>query len=255
MKKLIIIDDEPIIRNGLYSEIDWESINVHPLTPASCGDEAVKICQKFSPDIAIVDISLPDISGLELIQIMRKNNPDMKCIILSGYDNFEYAQKAIDIKVNKYLLKPADPEEILLSVKSLLFDSGSQPEKSDVTHIENVSSSPFDNNIIIDEIILYLKEFYSNKIVFGDLAKRYRISASHLSTTFKKLTGISITDYLCNIRVSEAKKLLIETNLRINEISRKVGIDDELYFSRIFRKSTGLSPKQYRIEYSSKKQT
>ncbi len=249
MKKLLIVDDEQIIRDGLYFAVDWKTIDIHPLSPASCGEEAIELSKRFMPDIAILDISMPDITGLELVKILREHNPDIKCIILSGYGDFSYAQKAIDLKVNKYLLKPTAPEDILCAVKDIISDS--ENDEAQFKVIENIDNKlMYENNLIINEIIIYLKEFYANKIVIGDIAKRYRISSSHMSSTFKKITGLSISSYLSNIRIEEAKKLLVNSRLRINEVSRRVGIDDELYFSRIFRKATGLSPKQYRQENS-----
>lgn len=119
MLKLLIVDDEFVIRNGLVKGVDWASLHIQLLPAAESAEEALKTAQSTLPDILITDISMPGKSGIELIGALEKLNPRLKSIILTGYDDFEYAKQAVDLKVCKYLLKPVAPDILLETVRSL----------------------------------------------------------------------------------------------------------------------------------------
>jgi len=112
MLKILIADDERIIREGLSEAIDWKSIGLELVGTASDGEEALLLAQKTKPDICLVDIMMPVVNGLDFIERMRKIQKDVLFIIITGYDEFEYAQKAIKLKIFDYLLKPIDEDEL-----------------------------------------------------------------------------------------------------------------------------------------------
>ncbi|MDC7124975.1 MAG: response regulator, partial [Spirochaetales bacterium] len=121
MKKynVLVIDDERIIRDGISKSIDWEALNLN--LQGSCEDafDALDIFNNNPPDIAIVDIRMPGMSGLELIETVRKEGIPIQFIILSGYGEFELAQKAISFGVRQYLLKPINPEKLKQSLMDI----------------------------------------------------------------------------------------------------------------------------------------
>ncbi len=110
---LLIVDDEPSIRNGLANAIHWENIRINVIGVASDGFEAVNMIHTLKPHIVITDIRMPNCDGLELIRIVREENIPCKFIILSGYDDFKYAQTAIKYQVFSYLLKPIQINELI----------------------------------------------------------------------------------------------------------------------------------------------
>ncbi|WP_152393467.1 response regulator [Paenibacillus guangzhouensis] len=120
MYNLILVDDEEDVREGLMQEIDWESHGFHVVERAENGKEAMELIEKVMPDIVVTDIHMPFMNGLQLAEWVRKAYPSMKIIILTGYDEFEYAQKAIKLQIDEYVLKPfsaSDLIEALLKVK------------------------------------------------------------------------------------------------------------------------------------------
>lgn len=116
MYKLLIADDETEILEGLRTIIDWEGSGIELCGEACNGLEALEMIHSLSPDIVIMDIRMPLLDGLELLARIAKEDFQLKCIILSGYDDFYYAQRAIDLKAANYLLKPCRPDDILEAV-------------------------------------------------------------------------------------------------------------------------------------------
>lgn len=104
--KVFLVEDEVIIRSGVKKSINWEQEGYEFVGEASDGELAYPMILKEKPDILITDIRMPFMDGLELSRLVKKELPDIKILILSGYDEFEYAKKAIKIGVTEYLLKP-----------------------------------------------------------------------------------------------------------------------------------------------------
>ncbi|WP_045170226.1 response regulator [Caldicellulosiruptor morganii] len=109
MLKVILIDDEPIILQGLQKIIDWNALGFEIVATAQDGMEGLENIKKFKPEVALVDIRIPGIDGLTLINKLKEEGVNTRVIILSGYSEFEYAKEAIELGVESYLLKPVDP--------------------------------------------------------------------------------------------------------------------------------------------------
>ena len=113
MYKVLIADDEKIIRMGLCSVIDWEAQGFSIVGEASNGSEVIRAVGEFSPDVVLIDIRMPKISGLDAIKQLREDGFNGRFIVLSGYSDFEYAQTAINYKVTSYLTKPVDTDKLI----------------------------------------------------------------------------------------------------------------------------------------------
>jgi two-component system response regulator YesN len=117
MYKLILVDDKPNVVEGIRRFGDWVNYGVEVVGVAGNGKEALQLIQHFKPDIAVTDIAMPLMDGLVFTEEALKINPRLKIIILSGYDQFEYAQKAIQLGVMEYLLKPVKIDQIVEAVQ------------------------------------------------------------------------------------------------------------------------------------------
>jgi len=123
MYKVMIVDDEPLIREGLATLIDWETYGFQVIQTAKDGLDALDKVEAHNPDLLIVDIRMPGMDGLQLIETIRSRNWNPKLLILSGYADFDYAKKAIKSRVEGYILKPVDEDELieyLTSIKQAL---------------------------------------------------------------------------------------------------------------------------------------
>lgn len=120
MIKVFLVEDEIVIRNGIKRGIQWEEEGMEFVGEASDGEMAFPLIRKTKPDILITDIRMPFMNGLELSRTVLKELPETKILILSGYGEFDYAQEALRIGVQEYLLKPVSSTKLLGAVKDII---------------------------------------------------------------------------------------------------------------------------------------
>jgi two-component system, response regulator YesN len=119
MLKVLIVDDEPIVREGLKSIIEWQDYGYEICGEGIDGRDGLDKIMNLNPDLVLMDIKMPGMNGIEVIKIAKEAGYKGKCIILTGYSDFEYAQSSIKLGVNSYLLKPIDEDELIDTVKKL----------------------------------------------------------------------------------------------------------------------------------------
>ena len=156
MIKLIIVDDEEEIRDGIKSIIDWENNGICICGEAGNGREALDIIRKSAPDIALIDIRMPIMDGLQILEEIARESLPVKSIILSGYDDFAYAQKAIKLGASDYLLKPCRPQEILetvLKVRKLIENEAGRKEMLTRIKLQFAESLPLLKEKLLMRII------------------------------------------------------------------------------------------------------
>ncbi|RIX59607.1 DNA-binding response regulator [Paenibacillus nanensis] len=119
MYKLAIVDDEPVIRQGLKTIIDWSSFQIELCGESDNGVEGLALCRDMKPDVAIIDLKMPGMDGIELIEEARRIGLQTDFIVLSGYSEFSYAQKATEFGVRCYLVKPIEPTQLIAKLKML----------------------------------------------------------------------------------------------------------------------------------------
>ena len=126
MLKVFLVEDETVIREGLRDNIEWEEFGYKFVGEAADGEMALPLIRKTKPDVLITDIKMPFMDGLSLSKIVSSELPDTKIIIISGYDDFEYARQAIELGVEQYLLKPITR----MNLKKVLADLREKIEQS-----------------------------------------------------------------------------------------------------------------------------
>lgn len=236
--KLLIADDEDSIRNGMMNYVRLHSERIDKIYLAKNGQEALDHIIRWKPDMMILDIQMPVMDGLALMKEASKMEILPKTIILSGYDDFKYAQQAIRCGVEEYLLKPCRSTEIM-SLLNKMIDQMFGKEKRLSNTAENV-------NHIVNSAIEYMNEHYNDNINLTDVADKVGITSGYLSTLFSQNIESGFVDYLNEIRVENACKYLQQYQLKTYEIAFKVGFRDEKYFSKVFKKVKGMAPSEFR---------
>ena len=252
MYKLLIVDDEPLIRRGVKSLADLETIGITEVLEAETGEEAVQKVEKEHPHIVLMDINMPEMDGLTAAAKIKEVNPELFVIILTGYDYFEYAQAAIRAKVDDYILKPiskADIEMVLVRSVAALKERSKQEEIQKVLESSDMLADTMeeDRSDATAAITEYLREnMFSMELSLAKMAKEIGFNASYLSTTVKQIYGVPFQEYINKVRMEKAKLLLLTTSMKNYEIAEQIGIEDVNYFITKFKKTWGITPKQYR---------
>lgn len=405
MIKFLIVDDEPLVRNGLLNSIEWKEYQIDVIGAASNGLEAIDIIEKNPPDIVLTDIRMPGMDGLELAEWIKVNYPQILVVFLTGYSEFEYARAALKLDAVDYLLKPVNEEELrgILDRLRVSIESKHRQEQEDIRKREIIKEamlvlqdnfissilneqmnaalieermsfyeipfsaesfmitvfevnlpdtsteggltlsnvkkslkemiisvfSSFDqkyvlssenylililslnqkntceksnnevpqffeeirksantkafkvnigvsgiyagmenvnvcyaealNSLIlggrqsrktVEEIKRFIESNYMKDIDLKTISDKFYLNSSYLSRLFSCETGISFTDYLTQCRMDKAVVLMKDPALKIYEISEMVGYSSEKYFARVFKKSFGITPYEYREKKS-----
>lgn len=236
--KLLIADDEDVIRNGITKYIKLHTERFDKIYMAKNGQEALELIFKHRPDIMLMDVHMPVKNGLEVMEEALKAHILPVTVILSGYDEFKYAQRAIKIGAKDYLLKPCRSSDILkclLELTDELF--GTQ---------RDVQEEAVEGNQLVNGAVEYMKEHYNENLTLHQVAEKVGITAGYLSTLFSQNLHRGFVDYLNEIRVERASMYLQQNYLKTYEIAYRVGFNDEKYFSKVFKKIKGVSPAEYK---------
>ena len=244
MKKLrvLLVDDEIMIREGFKRLFDWEAHDCEVVGEAADGMEAIAQIDTLRPDIVIMDINIPIMNGLKVIQLSRIKHPDTAFIIVSGYDDFSYCREALRLQITDYILKPVNYEEFgscIDNLKISLFEhrvsDTSEPEKQEERTIAGITR--------------YLQEHLSEEMSFSVLAEEFHLNPQYISQLFRNEIGVNFLAYLTSIRMEKAKKLLLSTSLSVTEVADQSGYGDYRVFTKVFKKSEGITPSQYRRDF------
>lgn len=236
--KILVADDESTVRSFFKIVISKEKLPVEVLAEAENGLEAVRLAREIKPDLLFLDIRMPGLDGLQAAKIILKENPAVSIIIVSAYNEFEYARTAFRAGVDDYLLKPIKPAEVAEIIRKT---AGRLSQQAD-TDVMPVAKTP----ALVRAVFDYVAHNLERPIQLKDIAQAVFVSSYHLSRTFKQLTGQSITDYIQEQRLLKAEDLLLNTDYSITEVAGMVGFNDAAYFATCFKNKTGVSPLQYR---------
>lgn len=244
MKKLrvLLVDDEIMIREGFKRLFDWEAHDCEVVGEAADGMEALTLIDALRPDIVIMDINIPIMNGLKVISLSRIKHPQIAFVIVSGYDDFSYCREALRLQITDYILKPVNYEEFGTCIDNLkisLFrqrvSGAAEPEKQEERTITGITR--------------YLQEHLSDEMSLSVLAEEFHLNPQYISQLFKNEIGVNFLSYLTNIRMEKAKKLLLSTSLSVAEVAEKSGYGDYRVFTKVFKKSDGITPSQYRRDF------
>ncbi len=237
--RVIVAEDEKLIANNIAKNIASCDPSFEVVAVCYDGHSALTGVDQHNPHVLFTDIKMPLMDGLALVEHVYTSSPHVRCVIISGFNDFEYAKTAMKFKVFDYLLKPLNKFELsktLRKIKDELLSEHAQLNSERETSTEN----------IVKSVVQYLQMNYAKEINFTQIAAEYNFSASYLTKIFKEHTGISPIKYLIDYRIKTAKSMLKDTNLTIKEIAEKTGFIDPFYFSKCFKNYCGVTPSQYK---------
>lgn len=252
MYKVMLVDDEPIIVEGLSRSIPWDKWNCKIVATAHDGLEGKKLIEEKKPDIVFMDISMPEMDGLKMIAALGSQFPNLEVSVLTGFRDFEYAQEAIRLGVTRFLLKPSNMDELEEAISVMCANlkkkgiTGDEDERAGEENEEEKEHESASSSFIVKNALDYIEENYTQKLTLSEVAEKTYVSQWHLSKLLNRHTGQSFSDILNHVRIEHAKVLLKDPSLRIGDISEQVGFLDLAHFSRVFKKQEGVSANEYR---------
>ena len=253
MHKVLIVEDEDIMRKGLMFMAQWQEVDCIVVGEAVNGQDGLEKIQKYRPDIVIVDINMPVMNGLEMLEkSIREYGYD--AIIVSGYEEFEYARRGISLGITEYLLKPIDYPKLYEAIQKIQVKRNTDTKMKNVIHQIDVEKKKFGvleyeerktGNRYIDLMIQTIHDKYPTRLSLNDISEQCKMSCTYLNVNFKNETGYTFNDYLNRYRIQKAVDLLRESEYKIYEIAEMVGFSDYKYFIKVFKKYIGCSPARF----------
>lgn len=238
-KKLLIADDEDVVRMGLYKYIKLHTDRFDKIYTAKNGQQALDSIVLHRPDIMLLDVRMPLKTGVEVMKEASSMGIMPVTVVLSGYDEFQYAQQAVRYGAKEYLLKPTRSSDILALIHKLADEIYGKEQEEQVVEGDEVP-------VIVLRAEQYIREHYHEDITAQQAAEYAGITAGYLSTLFSQTRGYGFKELVNSIRIERACTYLEQGYLKNYEIAYKVGYRDEKYFSRIFKKIKGASPAEYK---------
>lgn len=250
MYHAIVIDDEKWVVKSLIATIaDQDYFDV--VEELYDGVSGLAYIQNSKPDLAFVDVRLPGMSGLELLQAAQESGCETLFIVISGHAEFAYAQKAMLHNAIGYCLKPFSKNELMDSMQkayNILEIRKAERQSTDNVPPPRTSNAPVVNNRSVQTMLDYMNTHYSEDISIQTLADLCYINPNYASQLFKQETGSTFSSYLTNLRIQRAIQLLTSTDMAVFLIASHVGYRDYFYFAKVFKKITGTTPTAYRKE-------
>ena len=230
---VLVIDDEPGTLD-MHARIVQEHSSSNRVFKARNGKEALFLMQREIVDLVLLDLQMPEMDGFEVLEAMQAQ---------------ETTRKIPVIVVTGKVLSEAEIERLNQGVTAVLAKGVFSSEET-IEHINRALEQKRRINVeakrLIRSAMLYLHENYAQSISRRDIAKYIGVSEDHMTFCFRQELGITPNLYLQRYRINQAKHMLKETNQSITSIAFNVGFSDSGYFSRIFRRETGISPEKFR---------
>lgn len=245
MYSVVIVDDIPVIVEGLVKGVPWKQWNCEVVATASNGYEGREMIIKHKPDIVFCDIIMPGIDGLTMIAGLKSEFEDMEISILTGYRDFDYLHRAMHLGATRFLLKPSNMKDIEEAMEVM---TGRLEKKRILSECNDEKSSceTTASCFIVKNAMKYIDEHYNEKLTLAEVAEKTYVSQWHLSKLLNKEAEKSFPEILNERRIEEAKKLLRDSSLRIGDVAELVGFPEFAHFSRVFKKKEGISANEYR---------
>ncbi|MBR6729127.1 MAG: response regulator, partial [Clostridia bacterium] len=202
MYKAIVIEDERLIRNHISSFINENAESFYVVASLVDGQDALDYIKEHPVDLIVTDIRMLEVSGIEVAKYVYEHNIPTKVVILSGYQDFSYAQEAINYNVQAYLTKPVNPvelQETLKKIKSILDREREQAQP--IGELPGDEGNREAEKLMIERALSYMHENFDKDISLKNVADKVYLSEDYFGKLFKKNTGTSFTQYMLSMRM------------------------------------------------------
>lgn len=258
MLKVLLVDDEAPILNNLKKVIPWADLGMEVMGLARSGQEALALYEEEVPDIVLCDIFMPVMDGLTFVGELRKRGCTAEVLLITGYQEFEYARLAIKYKVRDYICKPIHYKELENTLRligeQLTHSRKLDPLQFAAIHMKNqemIEPTKKSSQHLMTEAITYIMGRLDKDLGIEELAGHLGISSSYFCLLFKNHLGITFVEYLTNQRIEAAKYLLTHSDKSVTQIGIGLGYHERRYFTKVFQRYTSMTPSEFREQVKS----
>ena len=248
MYTLMIVDDEPAILEGIFRPLDWKQLGFERIKTAKSCFEVVSHVVDWKPDVCLVDVRIGNEFGYELINCLNAMGIRSNYIMMSGYDDFQYACEALRCGALDYLLKPLDKKQLQKRIEQVIVEKlHGTLRRDDKKDEDPVLGRPYEElSPLIRKIVMMVGMEYGQHISLKSIADRFRMNATYLGQIFIKETGMKFSEYLMAYRMHVARGQIVNTDEKISAIAADVGYSNMNYFYQHFHGFYGITPSEMR---------
>lgn len=252
MIKLLIADDERMEREALADIVARRFAHTADIHMAENGRQAADVAVLWGADLVLMDIEMPGMNGIEAAKKILAQLPQCKIIFVTAYSLFQYAHEAVRLGASDYILKPADPDDAERAIHRAIRQLEAErqlaalaPEAAPEHETPDSADAP-QMAQLMRHVQHYLQDNYMADLSLDSVSDILHISPSYLSAQFKRHLHVNFIDYLTELRIHAAQQLLRDPLRSTAEVAAMVGYEDANYFTKAFKKKTGMTPTQFR---------
>lgn len=250
MYTLVIVDDEPAILEGMSRILDWGKLGFTRIRTAENSYEVVSHVVDWKPDLCLVDVRIGDSYGYELIQQLNEMGIQSNYIMMSGYDDFQYAVRALRCGALDYLLKPVDKTLLQKRVEQVIVEKlHGTLKQEEAENLDPVLLRVYEEmSPLLQKITMIVRMEYGKHISLSSISEQFQMNAAYIGQSFMKETGMKFSDYLMAYRMIVAQKQIVNTNEKIGVIAESVGYSNLNYFYQHFHSYFNTTPSEMRAK-------
>lgn len=253
--KLLVAEDIAAERSTLVRILQTQLDDSLSIFEAKDGNEALTLYLREAPEILVLNIEMPGLTGLEVAQKVRELDKSCAILFISDFDNFSYAKQAIALRALDYILKPYEESKLILAIEDAMHHVAQQQGSVQDTTPDpcNLVSDSGDENedariaLIREDILGFIEKHYMDELSMKNAASAMNYSDAYFCKLFKQCFHINFSTYLNEYRIQKAKIMMKNPRINIKEIGLACGYTDSNYFTRVFKRITGQTPTEYRI--------
>ena len=258
MYKILISDDDSVERRALSRILTEKFSGDATILEARDGEEALTLALAEKPRVAILDIDMPGMTGMEVAERIRQEQLHCVILFLTDRDSFDHIHRAISLHALDYLMKPCGQQELVMSVETAMLVAD-QLERSrlyqDYFRLAGPAGTeepkPRTENerlgSVRERIEAYIDENYASDLSLQSISQALNYSEAYFCKLFKQCFQVNFSAYLNDYRIARARELLAATDIGVKDVSQACGYADSSYFARVFKRQTGQTPSDYRI--------
>lgn len=247
MYRVMLVDDDRALRY-VYSKMEaWEKYGFSITESLSNGTQALERLKEQAVDVIFTDIRMPFMDGITMMKEVKKRYPGMHFVLISSYDEFEYAREGLRMGALDYIVKPMSESDLENTLEHLIKELGGDEKPLMTEVMDSVTEAEVNwNDPVLSRLCRYLEQHMECGFTLEEMAEELELNKDYLGKLIKSKTGLSFRSLYHKVKIAYAKPMIKSGKYKVYEISEMLGYTSTDYFTRIFRQHTGMSPAEYK---------